>query len=72
MIALDVIKATVSKIAGHFRPRQAEFSCGDCKRVHQCGLPPDRECLVRIIQVADKEARGIGVSRRRLEILGQC
>ena len=32
--------------------RGPEFSCGDCERNARCGLPPHKECLARVAQIA--------------------
>jgi hypothetical protein len=28
------------------------FSCGDCERNAQCGLPPHDDCIFRLMQIA--------------------
>ena len=33
-----------------------EFDCEDCERRDQCGLPPDKECIDRLEQIARKKA----------------
>ena len=31
--------------------RQSEFSCSDCERWQQCGLPPKADCIERVAQM---------------------
>ena len=30
----------------------SRFSCGDCDRNEQCGLPPHDDCVFRLMQIA--------------------
>ncbi len=30
-----------------------EFTCGDCERSEQCGLPPSETCIFKAAQLAD-------------------
>ena len=32
--------------------RLSDFSCGDCDRNEQCGLPPHDKCVVKALQIA--------------------
>jgi hypothetical protein len=32
--------------------RQSEFTCGDCERSKQCGLPPSDNCIIKAAQLA--------------------
>jgi len=34
------------------RRQSSRFSCGDCERNEQCGLPPDDNCEFRLMQIA--------------------
>jgi hypothetical protein len=47
------------------RRRLSEFTCADCARSKQCGLPPNENCLDRIEQMSRDER----VLRRRAEAL---
>jgi hypothetical protein len=40
--------------AGNFFVRRplSRFSCGDCERNAQCGLPPHDDCVFRLMQIA--------------------
>ena len=72
MRALNRIREAFAGLGGTiaaFR-RQAEwdnFQCGDCERREQCGLPPDKNCVVKAAQI---ECNG-GRPRRRAA-LTQC
>ena len=72
MRALNRIRETFAELTGAiaaFR-RQAEwdsFQCGDCERREQCGLPPDKSCVVKAAQIE----RNGGRPRKRAA-LTQC
>jgi hypothetical protein len=72
MRALNRIREAFAELPGTiaaFR-RQAEwdnFQCGDCERREQCGLPPDKNCVVKAAQIE----RNGGRPRRRAA-LTQC
>jgi hypothetical protein len=57
------------RLVAHTRER-SDFVCGDCERVHRCGLPPSDNCIVRAAQIARNEDGSIKPYRRRLEFLG--
>ena len=44
----------IKKILAALRKRMAQrsFSCGDCYRNAQCGLPPHDNCVYRLMQMA--------------------
>jgi len=47
----------IKKILAALRKRMAQrtylqFSCGDCHRNAQCGLPPHDNCVYRLMQMA--------------------
>ena len=44
----------------------ANFTCGDCDRWRQCGLPPSDKCVVRAAQIA----RDGGTPRKRGIFIG--
>jgi hypothetical protein len=46
----DMLLILAKSIVGRSRP--TEFSCGDCNRRDQCGLPPHRDCVVMAEQLA--------------------
>ena len=51
----ELSKALVSYLAPQKTP---QFSCGDCERNEQCGLPPHEDCTERLLQIArDGEKR---------------
>jgi hypothetical protein len=33
--------------------RRSSFTCGDCRRVDRCGLPPNPKCIERLAQIAE-------------------
>jgi len=35
--------------------RRPQFTCADCERAPQCGLPPRDDCLIRIERISRKE-----------------
>jgi len=37
-------------LVGH--GRSSRFTCGDCDRKEQCGLPPQDDCVFRLTQIA--------------------
>ncbi len=48
------------KALASYLPQQkpVQFSCGDCERNEQCGLPPHDDCTERLLQIArDGEKR---------------
>lgn len=52
-----LIKALASYLPQQKSP---QFSCGDCERNEQCGLPPHDDCTERLLQIArdgDNRAR---------------
>jgi len=57
MRTLDEIKTVFAAIADRFAAvrRTSRFTCGDCERNEQCGLPPDGECVVKAAQLARDE-----------------
>ncbi len=56
MRALNVL---FTKLAGFFAMmrRSADFTCGDCDRWEHCGLPPNKDCIHRLEQIARNEGR---------------
>lgn len=55
MRALDGIQRMFGTIAARIAAvrRGSQFSCGDCERNEQCGLPPgDNKCVVKAEQIA--------------------
>jgi hypothetical protein len=50
------------------RAAWAEFECSDCERRERCGLPPDRNCVVKAAQIAREGGR----PRRKRAALTQC
>jgi hypothetical protein len=44
----EIVTRTRSFIDGLTRP--PEFTCGDCERYPQCGLPPDADCVEKALQ----------------------
>jgi len=53
MLGVDKIRkfltAAVSLVE---RRRSSRFTCGDCDRNAQCGLPPHDDCVFRLTQMA--------------------
>lgn len=39
-------------LARALAPPPRQFTCGDCERNAQCGLPPHDDCLHRIEQIS--------------------
>jgi hypothetical protein len=54
MHEIQMIRAGLGKIsdqiAAHREP--PKFSCCDCERFDQCGLPPSANCVVMLAQIA--------------------
>jgi hypothetical protein len=50
------------------RAAWAEFECSDCERRERCGLPPDKNCVVKAAQIAGEGGR----PRRKRAALTQC
>ena len=50
----DAIWDFFERFADHLatRRRLSRFTCGDCERHNQCGLPPSDRCAVRMAQIA--------------------
>jgi len=72
MIALDTIREKFARFANAIaalgrRADWADFECGDCDRRDRCGLPPDRDCIVKAAQIAEQ-----GERPRRRAALTQC
>ena len=73
MAAFDTIREKFARFANAIaelrqRAAWAEFECGDCERRDRCGLPPDRNCVVKAAQIAERGGR----PRRRRAALTQC
>jgi len=72
MRTLNSIGETLRRWAGAIgawavRSEWDEFTCGECERRDRCGLPPDKTCIVKVMQIA----RDGGRPRRRTA-LTQC
>lgn len=54
MRVLDVIKWPFRVIAEQYavHRRLSHFTCGDCERNEQCGMPPSEACVARQAQIA--------------------
>jgi hypothetical protein len=53
MQSADQIKGLFAAVGSFLARRQyARFSCGDCERNSQCGLPPHDDCVFRLMQLA--------------------
>jgi hypothetical protein len=39
------------------RSEAADFTCGECSRNQQCGLPPSKYCEHRLIEMAERSHR---------------
>jgi hypothetical protein len=46
------IHAVVRDLAVAVAGPRREFTCGDCERWRRCGLPPSKDCPVRLEQIA--------------------
>jgi hypothetical protein len=44
-----LVRALTSLVAPQ---RPSQFSCGDCERNEQCGLPPHDDCTEKLLQIA--------------------
>jgi hypothetical protein len=61
MRALHVIPRICLKWIGSLqRPR---FECGQCERRQRCGLPPNKDCVTRAMQIARDAEMGRAYSR---------
>jgi hypothetical protein len=53
MQSADRIKGLFAAVGRFLARRQySRFSCGDCERNSQCGLPPHDDCVFRLMQLA--------------------
>ena len=54
---LESFRTTIATLAGRVAAtrRHAEFTCSDCARWQQCGLPPSDDCLIRIEQMSQED-----------------
>lgn len=53
MRAFDRFRLFLKQLAAHSRSRpSSSFTCGDCERNAQCGLPPHDDCVDRAMQLA--------------------
>jgi hypothetical protein len=74
MRALNSIRTKFAALADTIAAvrRRAEwddFQCGDCERREQCGLPPDKNCVVKAAQLernSGRPRRRAALTRRRL------
>jgi hypothetical protein len=73
MATLDTIREKFARFANAIavlRQRAAwdEFECSDCERRDRCGLPPDKNCVIKAAQIAREGER----PRRKRAALTQC
>jgi len=61
MLALAQFRNVLTTIGSFMAPPSPRFTCGDCERNQQCGLPPHDDCIHRIMQIARD---GDNLSRR--------
>jgi hypothetical protein len=54
MRASDLFQTIIAKIRNRAAAsdRFSRFTCGDCERNKQCGLPPYDDCRVKAVQIA--------------------
>ena len=54
MHLFDEIRKVVALVADRIAAsrRASEFTCGDCERNEQCGLPPHDDCVVKAAQLS--------------------
>ena len=61
MRTLEAVPTIFAKFAGIIAKlgREPEFTCGDCERREQCGLPPSDLCIIRAEQIARDDGRPV-------------
>jgi hypothetical protein len=59
MNKIEPFRKLINVLASYLpQQKAAQFSCGDCERNEQCGLPPHDDCTERLLQIArDGEKR---------------
>ncbi len=59
MRAIEMFRTSFSKLADFLATlrQESDFTCADCERWERCGLPPDKDCIVRLAQIARDEGR---------------
>ena len=47
----------ISRFAQALVEERVEFTCGQCDRNARCGLAPNRDCVYRLMQIAERRAQ---------------
>jgi hypothetical protein len=61
MRALDAVERVIADFAARVARRRERpaSSCGACERWQRCGLPPSKNCIVMVAQLARNPGRPV-------------